>query len=355
MSQPPGTRTGLRTAMAAAGVATIAFYTVAAYLVVLLARFVWTNRPDMATLAWVFLAAMLVSGYLTYRFGTGRTLTGLDARELPRERAPTAHRIVDALTAEMGVARPRVYVARLGEPNALSLGGRSSALVVDYSLFRLLSAAELEGVLAHEFAHIEGRDSLVQTFGHSVVHTVVGVVALALAPLAFVAGGFARGLALVRGDPERWHRTVPGRLQVGLTQVLTLLLIGLTVFLRAYSRRREHAADDRAVEVTGRPLALARALRKIDRSRESTFPFAPLYRRQRVERHPISRLLSTHPPMEERIDRLRRRAASAGHSAGRTGGLGGGGSRRGESRDGLHPGRPNRGDDGWTRIPIGER
>ncbi len=341
--------------MAVAGVATIAFYAVAASLVARLAGFVWANRPDLLTLAWAFLAATLLSGYLTYRFGTGRTLAGLDARELPRERAPSVHRIVDALSAEMDVSRPRVYVARLDEPNALALGGRPPALVVDYSLFRLLSAAELEGVLAHEFAHIEGRDGLVQTLGHSVVHTAVGLVALALVPLAFVAGGFARGLALVRGEPGRWHHTVPGRLRVGLAQVLTLLLIGLTVFLRAYSRRREHAADDRAVEVTGRPLALARALRKIDRAREGGFPLAPLYRRDASEQHPIGRLLSTHPPMEERVERLRRRAAEAGRSGERTGGPPGTGAGDGQAGGGLRPGRPNRADDGWTRIPIRER
>ncbi|MFC6785305.1 M48 family metallopeptidase [Halobaculum halobium] len=349
---------GFRAAMAVAGAATLGFYGVAAAVFWRLGQFVWANRPSVFTLAWTFLLATLISGYLTYRFGTGRTLAGLDARELPRERARGVHRVVDDLAAAMNVSRPGVYVARLGEPNALALGGRPPALVVDYSLFRALDAAELRAVLAHELAHIEGRDGLVQTLAHSAVHTAVGVVALALAPLTFLAGGFARGVALARGSPGQWHRTVPGQLHVGLAQVLTLLLVGLTLFLRAYSRRREHAADDRAVEVTGDPLALARALEQIERASRSRIPFAPLYSRREHE-HPLARLLATHPPMDERVDRLRRRGAESRAGArgvprvDNRGGESPGSPSAGDG--GLRPGRPNRGDDGWTRISIEER
>jgi heat shock protein HtpX len=334
--------------MALAGTTTIAMYAVVAAGLWLLARYAWANRPDPLALAATFLLATLLSGYLTYRFGTGRTLAGLDARELPRERALPVHRIVDALAAKMDVDRPRVFVARLGEPNALALGGTSPALVIDYSLFRLLSPPELEGVLAHELAHIEGRDALVQPLAHSGVHTLVGVVALALAPLAAVAGGVARCLALVRGAPDRWHRTLPGRLRIGVAQTLTLLLIGLTLLLRAYSRRREHADDDRAVAVTGRPLAMASALRKIDRASRSPFPFAPLTRRDDGD-NPLVELLSTHTPVDDRIDRLRRRAEHVRDAVGPQGRL------RDRSKAALRPVRPDRGGAGWTNAPIEER
>lgn len=373
MAQSRRTSIGLRSAMAVAGLFTLAFYAVTAYGLYLVAEFVWANRPDLFTIIWIFLAATLASGYLTYRFGTGRTLRGLDARELPRSRAPIVHELVDSLASSMDVDRPRVYVARLGEPNALALAGKTPALVVDFSLFRLLDAAELEGVLAHEFAHVEGRDGLFQVLGYSLVQTVVGLVALAFAPAAVLAGGFARGLALVRGRPEGWHRTVPGKIRIAISQVLTLLLVAMTVFLRTYSRRREHAADDRAVEVTGRPLALARALKKIDGASSSPFPFAPLYRRENGDEHPLARLLSTHPPVADRIERLRDRA-EATDSSGRDStdahrGRTGGDQRRGRTRrsgrtartgptarseNDVRPGHPNRGDDGWTRIPIEE-
>ncbi|WP_435128424.1 M48 family metallopeptidase [Halobaculum sp. D14] len=322
---------GLRAAMATVGVATMTVYAAAAYLLYLLAQVVWAHRPDLPTFAAWLVAMTLVSGYLTYRFGTGQALSGLDARELPRERAPGVYAIRDRLAEAMDVSPP-VYVARLGEPNALALGGRNPRLVVDASLFRLLDHDELEAVLAHEFAHIEGRDGFVQTLGYSAAQTLIGVVALALAPVGFVAGGFAKGLALLYGRPGQWHRTAPGRLRIWLAQGLTLLLLGLTVAVRTYSRRQEHAADDRAVEVTGKPLALARALTKIDRAASASFPLAPLSPNagDRSD-NPLVRLLSTHPPLDERVERLREKAERAG-----------------ASNSGTEQGR-------WTTVPVRSR
>ncbi|QLG62932.1 M48 family metallopeptidase [Halorarum salinum] len=315
---------GMRVAMAVVGLATLGFYAVAALLVYLGARALWANRPDPVAFAVLLAAAALASGLLTYRLGPRNALEGLDARELPPNRAPAVYRIRDRLAGATNVPPPRVYVARLGEPNALTLGGRTPALVVDYSLFSLLAADEFEAVLAHEFAHLEVGDGLFQTLAYSVVHSLVGVVALALAPLGFVLRGFGVGIALVGGRPGDWRATPPGRLRTALERALTLLLVGLTALVRAHSRRREHAADDRAAAVTGNPLALARALRKIDRSTGFRFPFAPLSPRRR-ESGPVGRLLSTHPSVDERIERLEAAAARM--------------ERERRERD-------------WTRIPV---
>ncbi|QLG26426.1 M48 family metalloprotease [Halorarum halophilum] len=320
-------RSWLRVAMAVVGVLTLAFYVATAYLLTVALRLLWANRPDPVAFVALLVVTGLLSGYLTYRFGTGNALAGLDARELPPHRAPGVYRIRDDLADAMNCPAPSVYVARLGEPNALVLGGRTPATVVDYSLFTLLEPDEFEAVLAHEFAHLEAGHGLAQTLAYSGVRTLVGVVSLALVPLSFVLRGFAAGLALLRGRPSDWQRTTPGRLHVALAQSLTLLLLAMTVFVRAYSRRQEHAADDRAVEVTGRPLALARALRKIERSSEFRFPFEWLSAPPEEE-HPLSRLLSTHPSLDERIERLREKATQADHGS----------------------------DDGgnWTRIRVGD-
>ncbi|WP_277553213.1 M48 family metallopeptidase [Halobaculum limi] len=337
--------------MALAGAFTIGFYLLATYGVTVVARFLWENRPGLLTLVSMFLIGTLASGYLTYRFGTGRTLVGLDARELPRSHAPEVYDILDSLTARMSLDRPRVFVARLDEPNAFAMGGPHPALVIDYSLFGVLTTEQLEGVLAHELAHIEGRDGLAQTLGYSVVQTVVGLVSIALSPVSFLSGGFARGLALVDGRPGMWHRTLPGRVHVSISQALTLLLLSLTLLLRAYSRRREHAADDRAVEVTGSPLALASALRRLDRASERSVPFAPVYQSDGGSDSRLAQWLSTHPPMDDRIERLQRRAAST-ESSGADSGSEPDGDTAGGVSPAPRPGRPDRDGDGWTQIPL---
>ncbi|WP_313690952.1 M48 family metallopeptidase [Halorarum halobium] len=298
-----GRSDGHRFLLAVAGVLTL-FVSVALGLALWVAlRYVWANRPDPITALAALAAITLVSGYLTYRFGTGSVLSGLNALALPRSRAPRLHALCDGLAESMDVETLTVYVARLGEPNALALGGRSPALVVDRSLFTLLTEPEFEAVLAHEFAHLEAADGLSQSLAYSVVHTLVGVVALAVALPAFLLRGFAAGLALLYGTPTKWKRTVPWRLRTTLEDGVVVLFVALTLLVRAYARRREFAADDRAIEVTGRPLALASALRKIEGSTGDPGPFG-----RRVptteESRALARLLSTHPSLEERIERL---------------------------------------------------
>jgi heat shock protein HtpX len=104
----------------------------------------------------------LVFGYLSYRFNTNRLLSRLNVIPLSQAHAPRIHASVDRLTNRMNIDRPEVYVARLGQPNAFALG--SGTLVIDQSLIRLLTPAELEGVLAHELAHLEGT---IASYGHS--------------------------------------------------------------------------------------------------------------------------------------------------------------------------------------------
>ncbi len=131
-------------------------------------------------------------------------------------------------------------------------------------------------------------------------------------PLVILAGGIARALALVRGRPDRWTESLLGRVQHSALGVVGLLTVALTLLVLAYSRRREWAADDRAAAVTGNPLALARALRKIERASTPDLGLlTPLYVHGEDD-NALSRLLSTHPPMDERIDRLVERAERDG-------------------------------------------
>jgi heat shock protein HtpX len=293
---------GRRTLAVLTGLAVLVGYLGAALLGYLLLAAV-VDRFSPTALLGTLLVATLLSGYLSYRFATVSLLRSLDARPLPRGRAPELHRRVDRLAERMALDRPDLLVTSLGAPNALALGSsRHGALVLDAWLFRLLDADELTAIVAHELAHLENDDGLVRAMVHASLQTAVGCALVVAAPVALVLTGVGRGLVRVTGRPDNAALRV--RAAIGA-------LVGLVVFLvtasgRARARRREFAADERAAEVTGDPLALARALRKIERASAPRIgPFRlPLER----EEHPIERMLSTHPPTDERVERLAERA-----------------------------------------------
>jgi heat shock protein HtpX len=259
------------------------------------------SADPLTTLA-LIVSLTLAFGYASYRFGTADLLSRLDADRIPRSAAPELYGRLDVLAARMGIDSPRLAVARMEMPNALAIGGgRDGVLVLDGRLFRLLDAPELDALLAHELAHLASRDSLVQTLAYSLVRTAVGVVMVALVPVSLALRGYARASAWLRGRPA----TPPeGSLQGLVGRAVLGLFVVLTVPVRAHSRRREFAADRRAAEVTGRPVALARALRKIERASVPAGGLLATLYVHAEEDDPLSRLLSTHPPMDERVERL---------------------------------------------------
>ncbi|SMO48183.1 M48 family metallopeptidase [Halorubrum cibi] len=312
------TRLAFRFATATVGVVLLAGYLAAALVVLRALRALWALRPGTVESVVLLVAAALGSAYLSYRFGAARLLDAVDADPIPRANAPRLHRRLDALVERMDVDRPTLYVADARAPNAFAVGGSGGdALVIDRSLFRLLSPPELEGILAHELAHLETRDGLAAAMIDGLGRSVIGLVALATLPALLALSGLAEGSAWIRGRPgdrsgafARLHRLLAGGVVAGF--VLATLLA------RTRSRRREFAADDRAAEVTGDPLALARALRRIERASDPSWPFAPLST-HRDTGDPLERWLSTHPPTADRIRRLRERAEAESDRRGREG------------------------------------
>ncbi|MFB6083850.1 MAG: M48 family metallopeptidase [Halorientalis sp.] len=306
-------RLGLRALMVGVGLSLLVGYGLAAWLVYAALVWFWASRPPLGTTVLVVAVTTLVFGYLSYQYGTSQLLASVDAVYLSRERAPELYRRADRLAADMQVETPRLFVADLSVPNALSLGSRADGVVVlDRSLFRLLSPAELEGILAHEFAHLESRDSLVQTLAYSGLRTLVGIVTVVLLPALLFLTGLARAVAWIRGRPTGWTEGSFGQFRLLVGNAVVALFFALTLVIRAHSRRRELAADDRAADVTGDPLALARALAKIDRVRDPDWGLlSPLYTRG-DEEGTLGEVLSTHPAVDERIDRLRDRARTTG-------------------------------------------
>ncbi|MFC5368503.1 M48 family metallopeptidase [Salinirubrum litoreum] len=305
-------RLALRLSMLLVGVSVFAVYAGGAYLSLLLLRSLWVDGLSLETTVVVVVGSALLFSYLSYRVGTRQTLVSLDAVAVDARRAPTVHGWLDRFTARMEIGRPALYVATMQAPNALALGSRGSgAVVLDRSLFRLLEPAELRAIVAHELAHLESRDSLVQTLALGLFRTLFGVVLVALFPVSLLLTGITRGVAWAAGRPQGWDANPVARLRRAVGQVLLAVFVAVTLLVRAHSRRREFAADDRAVEVTGDPLALARALRKIERASSPEWSLlSPLYVHDDEDRDRWTRLLSTHPPVDDRVDRLVERAES---------------------------------------------
>ncbi|WP_224268136.1 M48 family metallopeptidase [Haloprofundus salinisoli] len=294
---------------AGVGLSLLVLYAVLALLTYRFLVLLWSVRPEPAVSVTLVAGVVFLTAWVNYRFGTPRLLASVEATRLVPERAPGLYRRLDVLCECMEIATPTVYVARLVAPNAFALGGpRDGIVVVDRSLFRMLSGDEFEALLVHELAHLEGYDGLVQTFAVSALRTVVSVLAVALLPVALFFEGVARATAWLRGAPTA---TPLSNGEYGVGGLVTLVAVGLTLFVRAYSRRREFAADDRAVEVTGRPLSLARALKQLQQATESPlnlFFGLPTPTSRPEDETRLGRLLSTHPPLEARIERLVERA-----------------------------------------------
>ena len=306
-------RVRLRTLMVLVGLLIALSYATIAYVLYRLLAAVWAIQPGALVTAATIAGATLVLAYASYRTATGRVLEALEADAVDRDRAPWLHHQLDVLCVRMDVARPRLYVAEMGEPNALALGGPDGgAIVLDRGLFRLLDPPEMACVIAHELAHLGGRDGLVQTLSFSLLRTATSVAFVALAPPILLLTGLARGLAWARGEPATWTESPLARIRSVLELGIVVGFFAFTVVLLAHSRHREFRADALAADATGRPLALARALRKIERATQPEPGLLTPLCVHGDEDGVFVSLLSSHPSMDARVERLRERAGTRG-------------------------------------------
>jgi heat shock protein HtpX len=223
-----------------------------------------------------------------YKIGKWAALRSVGAEEMPEDRFPEIHRQVESLSKDMGIDKPRLMVARMGVPNAFAVGRKGAGtVVVSEELLQLLDAREVEGVLAHELAHVRNRDVVMMVLGQG----VASIVAIA-----------AQFVVLFTGDndiADFFLAIVVGQ----ITQMLVML------FVFAISRYREYVADDDAAEAIGGGDPLARALEKIsdgtERANESAVDEQVNALCIFGEKRGVARLFATHPPVEKRIERLR--------------------------------------------------
>jgi heat shock protein HtpX len=231
--------------------------------------------------ATLFLFAALLTEATVYSYCDRIVLSMLGARELVIAERPDLHSMVERLAARAGVGKPRLYVIADGYPRSLSVGRgpASSSVVISLGLLTAASSAELEGLIAHELAHVRNHDVSVQTTSVAVAATIV--------ELTRIGGFFQRGLLFFFAPIA--------------AAVENLLL----------SPKREYAADFSSAVLCGSPHGLADALIRIDHASElvsfaaspATEPLYPVNPFAREDR--LARMFETHPPLAERIRRLR--------------------------------------------------
>jgi heat shock protein HtpX len=228
----------------------------------------------------LFVFCALLAAAAVYAYGDRALLGMLGAREYALAEDPILRSSVDAVSAKLGVTPPRLYLIADGFPRALAAGRgpRGSAIAVSTGLLTALRPPELEAVLAHELAHVRSRDVLVQTWAV--------MLAVVLVDLSRIGGWFERGL-----------RSVFAPIAAAFVHLLL-------------SPKREFAADRLAAQLCESPHDLADALVRLDAASEllvfEAHPATePLYTTNPFAEEGLAALFVTHPPLDERVRRLR--------------------------------------------------
>jgi len=242
---------------------------------------------------------------ISYWFSDKIVLAIAHAHEITHNQSPELFHIVENLCITAGLPMPKIYIIDDPSPNAFATGRnpKNSVVAVTTGLLRILEKNELEGVIAHELSHIGNHDILLQT----IVVVLVGTISM-------VADIFVRGRlwGRRRSDGEGGGQIGAILMIVGLVfLILSPIIAKLIQF--AISRKREYLADASGVLLTRYPQGLAGALEKISQNqiplKSANSATAHLYISNPLKNKGLSKLFSTHPPIEERIKKLKEMSA----------------------------------------------
>lgn len=240
----------------------------------------------------------IVINFISYFFSDKIVLAMYHAKQVKESEYPTLFRIVKEVSVLAGIPMPKVYVLPSNNPNAFATGRnpKNAAVAATEGILSLLSEDELKGVIAHEISHIKNRDILIQT----IAATIAGVISYlaAMARWAAIFGGF--------GGRDRDGGNLFELLALAIITPIVAVIIQLAI-----SRSREYLADESAAKILHNPNGLAGALAKLqNEGRRNPMKFGSPSTSSLFIVNPFSAksflaLFSTHPPLEERIDRLK--------------------------------------------------
>jgi heat shock protein HtpX len=240
----------------------------------------------------------VIMNFVSYWFSDKIVLKMYGAQPIGEAEAPVVHRIVRNLATRAGIPMPKLYLIPSEAPNAFATGRnpQHAAVAVTHGIMRIMDETELEGVLAHELSHVLNRDILIST----IAATVAGAISMLanIAQWGLMFGGS-------RHDDE-------GRGTNPIALLLTVILAPLAAMLiqMAVSRSREYQADASGAQLTRNPNGLASALTKLGQATkmipmDANPATAHLFIVNPLSGRALSSLFATHPPLEERIARLR--------------------------------------------------
>jgi heat shock protein HtpX len=272
-------------------------------LALLTALVVWIGQmfggPNGAVIALLMAGAM---NFFSYWFSDKIVLKMYGAQEITANDDPELYSLVQDLATRAGLPMPRVYVIPEEAPNAFATGRNPehAAVAVTQGIRRILNKRELTGVLGHELSHVKHRDILIST--------IAATLAGAISYLAYMAQW-----GMIFGGGSRDRDEGGGSNIFSLLFMMIVAPLAAMLIQMAVSRSREYMADDGGARVTGDPLALASALRKLHRGAQN-IPLqvsdatanstAHMFIVNPLTAKGLASLFSTHPAMEERIARL---------------------------------------------------
>jgi heat shock protein HtpX len=264
-------------------------------LIILIGRAVGGQQGMM--MAFVLAGVMNLGSYW---FSDKIVLAMYRAQEISPQEQPAIHQMVAELAQNAGIPKPRIFIIEEDSPNAFATGRnpQHAVVAVTTGIMRILSRDELRGVLAHELGHVKNRDIL------------VGSIAATMAGAIMILANMARWASIFGGNRGNEEEGGGGGI-IGLLALTIVAPIAAMLIQMAISRSREFLADASGAQFSHNPLSLASALEKLQRASQQ-IPMADpkpatahMFIVNPLSGRSLMNLFSTHPPIEERIARLR--------------------------------------------------